>query len=102
MKDAWEAYFESVERVVDGRAIPESPVDPESDGFRAFVAAFKAAQMSTADFLVRDQRWSKGGAAWLAEEFFKTSLDWLNSAQEMGLPGLRVRLRHRYEDWLRQ
>ena len=102
MKDAWEAYFESVERVVDGRAIPESPVDPESDESRAFVAAFEAAQMSTADFLIRDQRWSRGSAAWLVEEFLKTSLDWLKNAQEMGLPGLRVRLRHRYEDWLRQ
>ena len=102
MKDAWEAYFESVERVVGGRAIPESPVNPESDESRAFFAAFDAAQMATADFLVRDQGWSRGGADWLTEEFSKTSLDWLNNAQEMGLPGLRVRLRHRYEDWLRQ
>ena len=102
MKDAWEAFFESVEREVDGQEIPESHITAESDEFRSFVAAFEAAQMSTADFLVRDHQWSGGGAAWLTEEFFRTSLDWLNNAQEMGLPGLRVRLRHRYEDWLRQ
>ena len=102
MKDAWEAYSEFVEREVDGRTMPESAVNPENDESRAFVAAFEAAQMSTADFLFRDQRWSRSAAAWLSEEFFKTSLHWLNNAQELGLAGLRVRLRHRYEDWLRQ
>jgi len=102
MKDAWEAYFETVETEVVGRMIPESFVDPESDVFQAFVAAFKTAHVSTADFLVQDQHWSRTAAAWLAEEFLKTSLDWLENAQELGLVGLRVRLRHRYEDWLRQ
>jgi hypothetical protein len=102
MKDAWEAYFESIERAVDGRAIPESSVNPESDESRAFVAAFEAAQMSTADFLFRDQRWSRGAADRLTEEFLKASLAWLNNAQETGLQGLRLRLRHCFEEWLRQ
>jgi hypothetical protein len=102
MKGAWEAYFESVERAVAGRAIPESSVNPESDESRAFAAAFEAAQMSTAEFLFRDQRWSRSAADGLTEEFLKTSLAWLNNAQETGLPGLRVQLRHCFEDWLRQ
>jgi hypothetical protein len=102
MKDAWEAYFESVERAVSRLAIPESSVNPGSDESGAFFAAFEAARMSTADFLVRDQGWSGSAADRLTEEFKKTSLDWLNNVPEMGLPGLRVRLRHCFEDWLRQ
>ena len=102
MKDAWEAYFESVERAVSRLAIPESSVDLESDESRALVAAFEAARISTADFLVRDQGWSGGAADRLTEEFKKMSLDWLNNVPEMGFPGLKVRLRHCFEDWLRQ
>ena len=102
MKHAWEVYFESVEGEVNCRVMLESPFDPESDESRDFVAAFETARVSTADFLVQDESWSSTAAAWLTEEFVKTSLDWLENAQELGLAGLRLRVRHRYEDWLRQ
>ncbi len=102
MKHAWEVYFESVEDEVFPRTMLESPFDPESDESRAFVAAFETARVSTADFLVRDEGWSRTAAAWLTEEFVKSSLNWLENAQELGLAGLKVLVRHRYEDWLRQ
>ncbi len=101
MKDAWEAYFESVEGELGERPIPESLVDPESEESRAIVAAFETARIPTIDFLVESQNWSKTAAGWLINEFVKAGLDWLKAAPELGLAGLRVKLRHCYEDWLR-
>jgi len=102
MKEPWEFYLESVEGEVLGRTMPESPVDPESDEAGAFVKAFKTAQVSTSYFLVRDLRWLEVAAAHLVHDFFQTSLDWLNTGKDLGFAGLKVRLRHRYEDWLLQ
>jgi hypothetical protein len=102
MKAAWVIYFEAVEREVNGRMVPDVPVEPDTDEFRAFVTAFESARASTAESLVEDEQWSRSAATWLVEEFFRTSLHWLDHSEEMGLAGLRVRLRHRYEDWLRQ
>ena len=65
-------------------------------------AAFESARVSTAESLVEDEQWSRSGATLLVEEFNKTSLDWLEHLPKMGLVGLRVRIRYRYEDWLRQ
>ncbi len=101
MKAAWVIYFEAVERDVDGQIVPEVPVERDTDEFRAFVSAFQSARISTTESLVEDERWSKSAATWLSEEFFRTSLGWLDHSEELGLAGLRVRLRHRYEDWLR-
>jgi hypothetical protein len=101
MKAAWAIYFDAVEREVDGRIVEEGPFEPDTDDFRAFVSAFRSARVRTGESLVEDERWSKSAATWIAEEFFRTSLDWLDHSEELGLPGLRVRLRHRYEDWLR-
>jgi hypothetical protein len=100
MKSAWMIYFEAVERDVDGEIVTEVPVERNTPEFRAFVSAFESARVSTAESLVEDERWSESGASWLAEEFFRTSLGWLDHG-ELGLAGLRVKLRHRYEDWLR-
>jgi hypothetical protein len=102
MKEAWEIYFEAVEREVNGRTVPDVPVEPDTDEFRAFVAAFESARVSTAESLVEDEQWSRSGAALLVDEFYKTSLDWLKHLPKIGLAGLRVRVRYRYEDWLRQ
>jgi hypothetical protein len=102
MKAAWVIYFEAVERNVGGLIVPEVPAERDTDDFRALVSAFQSAQVRTAESLVDDERWSKSAATWLAEEFLRTSLDWLDHSEELGLPGLRVKLRHRYEDWLRR
>jgi hypothetical protein len=101
MKSAWVVYFEAVEREVDGGIELEAPIEPDTDEFKAFVSAFQSARASTTESLVKDERWSESAATWLSEEFFRTSLDWLDHSEELGLVGLRVRLRHRYEDWLR-
>jgi hypothetical protein len=102
MKAAWVIYFEAVEREVSGRTKPDFPVEPDTDEFRAFVAAFESARIFTAESLVEKEQWSRTAATWLAEEFLRTSLDWLNHAEGMDLAALRVKVRHRYEDWLRQ
>jgi len=102
MKDEWEVYFESVEAKIGELTALESPLDPEGVEYRAIVAAFEEAHTSTVEVLIHDDQWSRVGAVFLVQEFYQTSRSWLDGGQQMGLPGLRLRLRHRYEDWLRQ
>ena len=100
MKDPWEVFFESVRIGIGSRKMPSPPVDLDSDEARAFVEAFQTARDSTVDSLVRDQEWTQGPAAHLGQEFLRASIAWLSNGHDLGLAGLKVRLRHRYEDWL--
>lgn len=102
MCEPWEAYFKSVKGETDKLMMAEPPIDPESDEWKGLLAAFETAKASTSELLIRDQAWFRSAAFHLADEFLRTSLDWLVSGRELGFAGLRVRLRHRYEDWLMQ
>lgn len=99
VKDPWEVYFDLVRVGAGGREMPKPPVDLDSDEARAFIVAFQTARDSTVASLIRDQEWAQGPAADLGQEFLKASIAWLNNGHDLGLPGLKVRLRHRYEDW---
>ena len=100
MKDPWEVYFESFEHHLRGLPIPKFPVDSGSEESKAFGKAFLTARESTLYHLVEDLHWTKHEARHLADEFFTMSIDWIDEAQEAGLPALEERLRHQYTDWV--
>ena len=101
MGHAWEVFFEILIETIGQEVDGDWTKYLGSDRQGVFEDALGKAGTATAETLVRDDGWSVSGAAWLTGEFARVSQDWANSDSEFGLLGLRTKLRHRYEDWVR-